>query len=94
MTTREQARAEAIELMARRISERDHAAWADRADPEPCAESLLAELAALGWRYVPSVRPVPPAAHRPGDGPATPAQARAYAARIRKQLTSEEDQTP
>ncbi|WP_304452869.1 hypothetical protein [Nocardiopsis sp. YSL2] len=92
MTTREQARAEAIELMARRVAERDHTAYADRADPEPFAESLFVELAALGLRFVPAVRPVPPAAHRPGKGPATPEQVSGYLTHLRKKFPKQGDQ--
>jgi hypothetical protein len=92
VTTRDQARAEAIELMARRVAERDRAEWADRADPEPFAESLFVELAALGWRYVPEVRPVPPASRRAGGDPATPEQVSGYLTHLRKKFPKQGDQ--
>jgi hypothetical protein len=86
MTTREQARAQAVKLIAARVAERDRTAFEDRADPEPFAMSLFAELAGIGIRYVPALGPQ----DRPDEPPATPAQARAYAASARRRLTPRE----
>jgi hypothetical protein len=83
---RDQARAEAIELLARRVTERDRAPRPERADPEPFAQSYLAELTGLGWRFVPEVRPVPLRARRDGAAPATPEQRAGYLAHMRKQI--------
>ncbi|MEV2277819.1 hypothetical protein AB0I72_19765 [Nocardiopsis sp. NPDC049922] len=86
MTTREQARAQAVTLIAARIADRDRTPLADRADPEPFAASLLAELAGAGIRYVPALRPQ----DRTAEPPATPAQARAHAATARRRITPRE----
>jgi hypothetical protein len=86
MTTRDQARAQAVKLIASRVSERDRAGRRDRADAEPFAASVLAELASLGFRYVPAVRPQ----GRADTPPATPEQARAYATAARRKITPRE----
>ncbi|MFE6305003.1 hypothetical protein [Nocardiopsis sp. NPDC057823] len=92
--TREQARVAAVELLARRITERDRLPLPDRPDAEPFAASLLAELAGLGYRYVPAVRPVPPTARRAGQDRATPEQVRGYLEHMRRRLpTSDTDET-
>lgn len=86
MTTREQARAQAVTLIASRVAERDRIPAADRPDPEPFAESLFVELARTGIRYVPELR----SQERTDEPPATPAQARAYAASARRRITPRE----
>ncbi|MEV2277745.1 hypothetical protein AB0I72_19375 [Nocardiopsis sp. NPDC049922] len=87
MTTREQARDEAVALIARRLTELLGQPAADRPDPEVWAAALLTELAGFGWR--PTAARPEPWQPRPERTPATATQVHAYADHIRRQLTRE-----